>query len=400
MYFPFIEKIDLMYNIPILIRKEVNHMIKKILKIVLALFVLVLVFAIGFVLTLQVFEYTPEDVTVLSVENNLTADELNYVPLNETIKIMTFNTGYASLSATEDFVMDGGEKGRMDSLAEVEENITGITQTLIDQAADIYLLQEVDNISDRSYDTDQYSTYSDALNMPITLGYNYRVLFVPFPFEIGQMMGEVNSGIVSMINYHVDSAERIQLPGSFAWPVSLANLKRCIVVHKLPIVGSDQFLVVINVHLSAYDDGTMRLQEMETLKQIMADEVELGNYVIVGGDFNQTFPDALVSTEIIEGVESYQYLYELKDPTLWQAFPMENDWFIENGFTFGVDTTTPTCRLLNQPYDSINHDNNQYYVIDGFIVSNNISIINVETLNIDFLNSDHNPVVIEVQLIN
>lgn len=373
-------------------------MFKRILKILLILFSAVLVFAIGFILTLQIFEYTPDDVTSLQISNNLEDVPTNHVPLEETITIMTFNTGYASLSATEDFVMDGGEKGRMDSKEEVEANITGITNTLLAQNADIYLLQEVDQDSNRSYDTDQLGNYRDALNMPITLGYNYRVIFVPFPFKFGQMMGTVNSGIVTFANYYIDSADRIQLPGSFAWPVSLANLKRCITVHTLPIEGSDKSLILINVHLSAYDDGSMRLQEMETLKQIMLDETEKGNYVIVGGDFNQTFPDALLSTTVEGDQTTYNYLYELKDPSLWQAFPMEKDWFIDNGFSFGVDTTTPTCRLLNQPYDSVNHENNQYYVIDGFIVSSNVTIENIETLNLDFINSDHNPVVIEVHL--
>jgi len=373
-------------------------MLKRILKILLILFSLVLVFVVGFILTLQVFEYTPDDITSLTISNNLENNSSNYVPLEETIKIVTFNTGYASLSSTEDFVMDGGEKGRMDSKEEVEANILGITNTLLAQDADIYLLQEVDQNSSRSYDTNQLGSYSTALNMPITLGYNYRVLFVPFPFEFGQMMGKVNSGIVTFANYYVDSADRIQLPGSFAWPVSLANLKRCITVHRLPIEGSDQFLVLINVHLSAYDDGSMRLQEMETLKQIMLEETQLGNYVIVGGDFNQTFPDAVVSEKYNGDTKSYEYYYPLSDPSLWQAFPMEKDWFIDNGFSFGVDVTTPTCRLLNQPYDSLNHENNQYYVIDGFIVSSNVTIENVETLNLDFVNSDHNPVAIEVHL--
>ena len=92
---------------------------------------------------------------------------------------MTFNTGYASLSATEDFVMDGGEKGRMDSIEEVQANVDGIISILEEQDADIYLLQEVDDNSARSYYINEVEEYSDAVNMPLTLGYNYRVLFVP-----------------------------------------------------------------------------------------------------------------------------------------------------------------------------------------------------------------------------
>jgi endonuclease/exonuclease/phosphatase family metal-dependent hydrolase len=376
-------------------------MLKKILKILLVFVSSIIVFALGFVIVLQLFEYTPETLTPLEIQNNLDLSDENLVQLDQSIHILSFNTGYASLSATEDFVMDGGVKGRMDSQTEVEANIAGIIGIIQEQNPDIILLQEVDEKSDRSYDTLQLTSYENALQMPVTLGYNYRVLFVPFPFQFGQMMGNVNSGIASFINYNVEEATRIQLPGSFSWPLRLANLKRCVVVSRLPILNSDKYLIVINVHLSAYDDGTMRLQEMDALKQLMTDETDLGNYVIVGGDFNQTFPDAVTtSTMTINGTstEVNNYHYALKNPSLWQAFPMEKDWFIENHFQFGVDITTPTCRLLNQPYDSLNLDNNQYYVIDGFIVSNNIIIESIETLNQNFVYSDHNPVSIQIKL--
>lgn len=367
-------------------------MLKRILRLFLALFVVVLVLAVGFVVTLQIFEYRPADVETLDVSGNLEDLPANRVTLETEIKFMTFNTGYASLSATEDFVMDGGKKGRMDSKAEVEANILGISQILTAASADIYLLQEVDVESDRSYNTRQYDAYTDLLGMPSTLGYNYRCLFVPFPFQIGQMMGNVDSGIMTTTGFFVSSAERHQLPGSFSWPLRLANLKRCMTVTKLAISGSDKFLVVINVHLSAYDDGTMRIQEMQALRDLALQEYADGNYVVIGGDFNQTFPDGMVGDD---------YKYPLNDPNYWEAFEMDAQWVYDNGWSFGVDTAAdhPTCRLLNQPYDTLNRENNQYYMIDGYIVSPNVEIVgSVQIVNQDFLYSDHNPVVMTVIL--
>jgi hypothetical protein len=145
-------------------------MLKRVLKVLLILFIVIIVFAGGFILTLQIFEYNPPSVESLTVEGNRTDEGVNRVLLDTTYKIMTFNIGYASLSATEDFVMDGGTKGRMDSLAEVETNIAGISQILTDAEADFYFLQEVDVDSDRSYNTKQYQIFSDLLAMPITLG--------------------------------------------------------------------------------------------------------------------------------------------------------------------------------------------------------------------------------------
>jgi len=295
--------------------------------------------------------------------------------------------------------MDGGEKGRMDTLEEVEANIAGISQILSDAAADFYLIQEVDVDSDRSYNTLQYATFSDLLDMPTTLGYNYRCLFVPFPFQIGQMMGSVNSGIMTSADFFVSSAERIQLPGTFSWPLRLANLKRCMTVTRLPISGSDKELVLINVHLSAYDDGTMRVQEMQALSELAQAEYADGNYVVIGGDFNQTFPGAVVSSET--ETASAVYKYPLNDPTYWEAFEMDADWVTDHGWSFGIDLDDedPTCRLLHQAYDAANRANNQYYLIDGFILSPNVEIVGeAEIIDQDFLYSDHNPVVVEFRL--
>ncbi len=375
---------------------------KRALKILLILFATVIVFAVGFVLTLQIFEYRPADTTSLEMDYSmdyLLSSQIKVVELDETIKVLTFNTGYASLSETEDFVMDGGTKGRMDSLEEVEANMAGIASILEREAADIYLLQEVDTDSSRSYHTNQYLYYQEILGTSSVLAYNYRCIFVPFPFDPSQMMGKVNSGIATYTDYVTNSATRIQLPGSFSWPLRLANLKRALLITRYSIEDSDVELVVINVHLSAYDDGTMRIQETQALQDIMQEEYQAGNYVLVGGDFNQTFPEAVdVTYDSDSDTYTYDYLYALKDPSLWQAYPIDGDWFDANNFLFGIDTVTPTCRLLNQPYDSINLENNQYYVIDGFIVSANITIQTVETLAEEFVYSDHNPVVIEILL--
>lgn len=372
---------------------------KRVLKIVLILISVVIVAAIGFVLTLQIFEYRPKAETPLEIQNNATNDVSHYVHLDSELKVLTWNTGYASLSATEDFVMDGGTKGRMDSKTGVETNMSGISQVLLDQAADIYLLQEVDTNSSRSYETNQYVYYRDQLNMSSALAYNYRCIFVPFPLNPSQMMGKVNSGIATYTNFYGSDALRIQLPGSFSWPLRLANLKRALLITRYPIAGSDKELVVINVHMSAYDDGSMRALETAALQQTMQDEYDLGNYVLVGGDFNQTLPGAYTKTSD-SGSSSFTYTltYPLSDPSLWTPNPLDDTWFNEHHFSFAVDATTPTCRLLNHPLDTTNDANNQYYVIDGFIVSQNITISTVSTLDETFTNSDHNPVVVTVQL--
>ncbi|OQX94032.1 MAG: hypothetical protein B6I17_00655 [Tenericutes bacterium 4572_104] len=372
---------------------------KRLFKIILVLLSLFIGFILAFILLLQIFEYRPADITELQIEHPVSDSTENYVSLDSTLKILTFNTGYASLSQTEDFVMDGGSKGRMDSLTEVETNMSGIAGILERENADIYLLQEVDTDSSRSYNTNQYEYYQNILGTSSVLAYNYRCIFVPFPFNPSQMMGKVNSGIVTYTDLYSENPIREQLPGSFSWPIRLAQLKRAILISRFPIASSDKELIVINVHMSAYDDGSLRELQTQALQEVVQTETDAGNYVIVGGDFNQTLPGAVdITYDSSTDSYTYDYLYELKEDTTWTAPPIDADWFIDNHYQFGVDTTNPTCRLLNHPYDTENENNNQYYVIDGFIVSQNITIQNIHTLDEDFKYSDHNPVVIEIKL--
>ena len=116
----------------------------------------------------------------------------------------------------------------------------------------------------------------------------------------------------------------------------------------------------------------------------LEDEYLKGNYVIAGGDFNQIFPG---------GLEQYPN----EHPDLWTPGLLEEESLPE-GFRYCYDLSVPSCRLLNQPYDPSDTANTQYYVIDGFIVSPNVTVENVEGLDLGFENADHNPVLITVTL--
>lgn len=73
---------------------------------------------------------------------------------------------------------------------------------------------------------------------------------------------------------------------------------------------------------------------------------------------------------------------------------MENT-VLPAGWSFAYDTSVPTCRLLDKPYDA---ETSQHYVIDGFILSPNVEKVTVETQDLGFHAADHNPVYLEVKL--
>jgi len=298
----------------------------------------------------------------------------------ETISVLTMNVGYGGLGADQDFFMDGGAMTRPGSKEIVEENIRGVLSGLNLRDADIYLLQEVDRDSYRSYWVDQGELFRRGLGYNMAFAYNYNCEFVPFPWP---PLGKVKSGLATYTAFDVIEATRESLPVPFAWPVRAANLKRCLLVERIPVEGTEKELVVINLHLEAYDDGEGKIAQTKQLMQLLKAEYAKGNYVIAGGDFNQVFEHA-------------KDAYPLLDDGYWQPGQLL-DSELPSGFRYAFDASVPTCRLLNEPYSGV-RSQTQLYVIDGFIVSGNLHISLVETVDLNFAHSDHHPVYLQVRL--
>ncbi|MBQ9308624.1 MAG: endonuclease, partial [Clostridia bacterium] len=81
----------------------------------------------------------------------------------------------------------------------------------------------------------------------------------------------------------------------------------------------------------------------------------------------------------------------------WQMGQIDVDSF-GSDFSFLMDTSSPTCRSLDRPYAGANPEDFQYYMIDGFIVSSDLAVEQVQTLSLDFAATDHNPVMLKVTL--
>lgn len=348
------------------------------MKIIKALLLVVLILVLaagGLVGYLTLTEYRPDDIELLEVTQAARSDN---VRVGERLDVLTFNTGYCGLGRDQDFFMDGGSMVRPENKEIVQENMNGILSELARQNADVYLLQEVDFDSYRSYYVNQADTYRHGLSLNMAVAYNYKCDFVPFPWP---PLGKVESGLVTFTDLNVTQATRESLPVPFTWPMRVANLKRCLLVERVPVEGTDKELVIINLHLEAYDDGEGKRAQTEQLMQIIAAEYRNGNYVIAGGDFNQTF----------EGAEE---TFPILDESSWQPGKLYNSE-LPAGFSYVFDASKPTCRLLDKPYDG-DRENAQLYVIDGFIVSDNLKVNLIQTVDLNFQYSDHNPVLLQV----
>ena len=348
-------------------------MLKKVFLILAILIGIVILLLAGLILFLSLTEYKPADRETVAV------DGMSDLPnaAARTFTLYSWNIGYAGLGEESDFFMDGGTMVDPPSQEAVEKNLAGIQAFIAGQAADAWLLQEVDVNSHRTNNMDQYAALRSDFGAS-AFAYNYKCPFVPIPLP---PLGQIEGGIATLTDSGIASAERISLPCPFSWPIRVAQIKRCLLITRLPLADTDKELVLVNLHLEAYDDGEGKIAQTKLLLQVLQEEYAKGNYVIAGGDFNQSFPGVLD-------------VFPIQDESKWTPGILEHSALPE-GWRFAYDTGAATCRLLDQPYSEAC----QKYVIDGFILSPNVELISVETVDLDFQFSDHNPVKLQIALV-
>ena len=215
-----------------------------------------------------------------------------------------------------------------------------------------------------------------------TFAPNYVVKFVPIPLT--SPMGEVNSGIVSLGKYLPKTSVRLGYPGMFGWPNRLFNLRRCMLVNRYPTYSGHD-LVMINTHNSAFDKGELKKQELQYLRNFVLDEYAKGNYVVVGGDWNQSPPKFQLDK------------FSSKLPTEHFLLTNVDDNFMPETWKWVYDRQTPTNRYLIERYFP---GKTPTCLLDFFLVSPNIEIISTKTLNLNFRNSDHNPITLRFKLVD
>ncbi len=346
---------------------------------------LILVFVVVTLLAyLTVDEYNPAEVENLDIEGSGS----EYVQVGKLNTIMSWNIGYGALGDNADFFMDGGKSVYTADKARVQENLENISDVITKVDPDILFIQEMDRSSSRSYFIDEMAALntegSDIFDHQTTFAPNYKVAFVPLPVP---PIGKVYAGLGTASKYKIEAAERIQLPVSYKWPMSCVNLKRCVSVNHLPLENSDKELVLVNLHLEAYDSGEGKIAQTNMLKELLFNELDKDNYLLAGGDFNQFFSDVDTSAYPQLDVE-------------WKPGYIDVEDF-GSDFVFYTDNTYPTCRSLDKALDTASEkdpEHFQYYMLDGFIISSNISVESVETLDLGFKSADHNPLVLKFTL--
>ena len=332
--------------------------------------------------------YRPKGIEVLDVEGPATSGNQGMAAAGEVVKkntemsVVTFNIGYCGLDREQDFFMDGGRGSRSSSQEQTQVNLEEITLFLAREGASFVLLQEVDVNSTRSFHINQKGFIKKELaGYSFVFGLNYKVLWVPVPLL--NPMGSVYSGLATLSQFRPDSAARYQYPGREKCPRRMFDLERCFIENRIPVEdGRD--LVLINSHLSAFDEGGLiRQEQLAFLKEHIVEEYrDKGNYVIVGGDWNHVLP----------GTDPGLFAFAGERPSWVQEMPLD---FTPDSFQWAVDANVPTIRSNGAPY---RENYNYLAVIDGFLVSPNVEMRKVYGHDLGFENSDHNPVTLTFSL--
>lgn len=342
--------------------------------IIFTLLVVVLGFC-GFLAWATFTDYKPEAFIKLPVKE----EGLPSSGIGDTIRLFTWNIGYAGLGSDMDFFYEGGKRVRP-SLIEYERYMNGIGESLVRaDHPDFVFLQEVDWKSKRSYYVNEVA-FIDSLfaGYSCVFASNYDVGFVPIPPS--EPMGRVKAGLITLGRYCPEDASRIAFPSSYTWPKRLFMLDRCFLITRYNLNAGKE-LVLINTHNSAFDDAAgMRKKELMLLQKTMLDEYALGNFVIVGGDWNQN-PLPFDPASVLDSSK----VHSITPPIPGDFIPADWKW--------AFDPERPTNRDVNEPYVK-GHTGTT--IIDFFVLSPNINLLEVKTIPQGFLFSDHQAVKMKV----
>ncbi len=354
---------------------------KTVLKIAALALVLVLAIVFSYLIYVIATYKRIDDRQALTVDGMAASDT---VLTGTEYTIITQNLGFGAYTQDFTFFMDGGKESRAESKESVIECIDMGIDTVSSFDPDFILFQEVDIDSTRSYHVDQYALLSEAFSdYSRVKAINYDSAYLMYP--ILEPHGASYSSMATFSRFNIQSSLRRSFPISTSLSKFL-DLDRCYSVSRV-MTDNGKELVIYNVHSSAYGGSDeIRTAQMTMLMNDMKAEYDKGNYVICGGDFNHDFTGDSTQ-KLNDGMGTLDFGWA-------QPFP---DELIPDGFSRAITYSgeyNPTCRDCDIPYERGNFT----IIVDGFIVSDNVRIVEVENILTDFTYSDHAPVVMKFVL--
>lgn len=374
---------------------------KKVIKItaicLASLIGLAILIVAGYVIYVTAQYYRIDDNVDLDVSGNADGS----VRIGAEYSVMTYNLGFGAYSPEYSFFMDtgvmndgtevAGKYAKGMNEADVRKNVNGQIDVAKSNGCDFYFFQEVDEDADRSYHInmkEEMRTALDAHSSTYAKNFHTANLFYPFNDPIGKSV----SGILTMSKYKIENSVRRSFTVTDDFPDRFFDLDRCFSVNRVPVEGSEKFLTLINLHMSAYDEGgKIRARQLEQLNAVLAAERAKGNYVLAGGDFNH----CLIADNFTSDEEALNYFKSGQKVPDWVKNSILHGREIADGFKIAAPFNAATCRGADIPYEEgVNYST----VIDGFLYSDNIEIVADTVVDTAYAYSDHNPVSVRFKL--
>jgi len=354
-----------------------NKLMKKIFRSLAFLLVLLIIVLGVFLLFIQMNDFNPPAQMKITTEGKAIMRHTG----SESLRFVSWNIGYGGLGKEMDFFYDGGTKVRA-TKEQSQEWMHQISRWIAQHSkADFLLLQEVDFNAKRTYFTDQSQQLAPLLpDHEMIRAVNYKIPFVPVP--VYEPMGKVEAGMLSFSAYKSIDNVRFAYPQIAGWPDRMFLLDRCFIKSRFATSLGNE-LVIFNTHNSAFIDDPQKMQhELQAIRDQMLLEYQLGNFVIAGGDWNMNPPEMQNQT--------YNSGHLFTNAPV--RFP---DHFFPVDWKFAYDTKVPSNRQMHEAYRK---GITGTTTIDFFILSPNVELLYLKTFDLDFAISDHNPVMIEVNL--
>lgn len=358
-------------------------MAKKGLKTLLILVLIIALAVVGYCIYVIGSYHRIADNQPLAVNQ---PSELKPASTGTEYKITCYNIGFGAYLPDYTFFMDGGSESRAESEESVLYATQGAAETILSEAPDFAIFEEVDTDSDRSWHVNQREALEASFaGCASTFAVNYDSAYLFYP--ILKPIGKSKSGISFFSGFAMyEDAVRRSLPIDTGF-AKFFDLDRCYSVNRV-YVDNGKSLVIYAVHLSAYSSNPeVRNGQLEMLFEDMAAEYAKGNYVIAGGDFNHDLK-AEGDTEL-----TFDWAHCIDRSTLPAGIRFAFDHLSQEAQDAFVDTT----RNTDIPYTP----GESYTVtIDGFLLSDNIEMLTTETIDTQFAYSDHNPVKMTFKLLD
>ena len=347
--------------------------LKTVLLSILIPIALILVLLIGYFLYLILSYHRVGDQPELEILNQKTAKP----EAGTEYTLLSYNVGFCAYTPDFGFFMDGGKGSRAKSAEAVNEVIDGIVALIGEKDPDLLLLQEVDKRSQRACKVDEDAAFTEKLTgYTSVFAVNWDCAYLCYPFT--KPHGAALTGIKTLSRFGITAASRVELPVESSL-MKLIDLDRCYTVSRIPTENGKE-IVLYNFHLSAYtSDGKIAIEQLSILLSDMKREYEAGNYVIGAGDFNK---DLLGNSAEVFGVAG-EYGW---------AQPIPEGTFDGTGISvvapFDAENPVASCRNADGPYNPA-----QFRVtVDGFLVSDNVTVTSSRVVDTGYAYSDHNPV--------